>query len=95
MSVVQTPLGYQKFAYIELDVFTRILASQFWDNEEVRVSKPSAYTDGYEYIAVADSGSSPTEPVWSCVRCTWVNNKRTRIQFRKNLSWADRSEGWL
>ena len=76
------------------DTFTRIMQGQYNNNEEVRFEVPTSYMNNYEYVAVAPVGSLPTEPVWSCVRCEWVNNKKTRLQFRQSVSWIDRSIGW-
>jgi hypothetical protein len=94
MSLLQYSLGYGKSAIVETDTFTRILAGQFYDYEEVRSEKPSDYGTGYEYVATAPNGSDPSDFVWQCIRCTWVNNKKSRLQFRENLSWTNRSQGW-
>ena len=79
---------------IEMDVFTRLLKGEIYDTEEVRKESPSDYSNGFEYVGVALSGSSIYDPVWNCCRCTWESFKKTRIQFRKNISWDQKDLGW-
>lgn len=85
----------RKTADLELDVFTRILTGQIYDNEEVRMDKPESYNNGFEYCGVAELGSDPSLPVWNCIRCTWMNNRKVRMQYRSNIIWNNRSGGWL
>lgn len=83
-----------KQGVIELDVFTRILKGEFYDDEEVRIERPGSYILGEEYVGLAKAGSSVFDPVWNCARCVWVNGKKTRMQFRSNIVWEDRITGW-
>ena len=94
MSQLQTRLGYGQTGVIELDAVTRILNGQFYDNEEVRIDRPTLFDNAFEYVAVAPDGSKTSDPVWYCIRCTWVNNRKTRLQFRENIAWDDRAQGW-
>lgn len=86
--------GYGKSYIIEVSDFTRILKGEFEDNEEVRIDRPVDWTDGYEYVGVAPAGSSPNDTVWSCLRCKWLNNRKERIQFRSDIAWSNRTQGW-
>lgn len=83
-----------KQGVIELETFNRILQGDIYDYEEIRMDKPTDYTNGFEYVGLAPTGSSIFDPVWSCVRCTWVNMKKTRMQFRANMPWDLRINGW-
>ncbi len=74
--------------------FGRLLNRQLNDNEEIRMDKPSNYNNGFEYIGVAADGSSPSAPVWDCIRITWVNFRTEKAQFRSNIVWDDRTVGW-
>ena len=95
MSKLQTRLGYGKTAVVEMDTFTRIIKGEFWDFEEVRYDRPSAYSNSFAYVGVATQGSSILEPVWSCIRRTYdENGKVVRDQFRQNIAWSDRFTGW-
>jgi len=75
--------------------FGRILNEQFHNNEEIRIDRPYTYDNTFEYIAVAPSGSNTSEAIWNCIRISWVANRQTRIQFRSNVVYDDRTQGWL
>ena len=90
MSRLSYNLGYGKYADVELDTFTRILTSQIYDTEEIR--KDWDYP--FEYVAIADIGSDTSLPVWNCIRCTWDNGHKIRVQFKSNISWDNRINGW-
>ena len=94
MSELQTHLGYGKVGVIEMDTFTRILMGKIYDTEEIRKDSPTDYGNGFEYIGVAPLGSNINDPVWFCVRCTWVDSRKVRYQFREFISWTDRQQGW-
>lgn len=77
------------------DDFTRIVQGQFNNNEEVRIDRPGNYAGGFEYIAIAPTGSSTASAVWSCVRCTWSGGHKVRMQYLENIAWDDRAiAGW-
>ncbi len=79
-----------KQGVIELDVFTRILKGEIYDSEEVRKDFDGSYGIGAEYVGVALAGSSTSDEVWNCVKCTWINNHKTKLQFKANISWDSR-----
>ncbi len=81
----------RKSADLELDVFTRLLTGQVSDGEEVRKD----WEGNFEYVGLAEAGTNPEAPVWNCVKCTWVNGRRVRFQFKSNMSWTNRTMGWL
>lgn len=91
MSQLSVPLGYGKRASIETETFTRILKGRINDNEEIRKD----WCMPYEYVAIADAGSSVSDPVWQCVRCTWLNGCKVRVQFRANIRWTERTINWI
>lgn len=90
MSQLTLNLGNGKRGTVELDTFTRMLTSQIYDTEEMRMSRPISCANGFEYMAIAISNSSITDNVWSCIRRTWLNNKCVRIQFKENIAWSDK-----
>ncbi len=83
-----------KQGIIELNVFTRLLEGEIYDFEEIRKDSPLDYTDGYEYVGLAPSGSSIADPVWSCIRFTWENSRKTRMQYKADMTWNNRTQGW-
>jgi hypothetical protein len=91
MSLLSLPLGYGRSAIVESDVFTRMLNDQIYDNEELRMDKPSDYTSGYEYLGLALAGSSITNAVWCCIKRTWQNNRCIRVQYKAAIPWTDRA----
>lgn len=94
MALIVTENWSGGFSVHESDKFTRIIFGQFAATEEVRIDRPSSYDNGFEYVAIAPSGSDTGLTVWSCVRCTWANKHKTRMQFRENISWDARTIGW-
>lgn len=90
MSQLQVSLGYGKIGIIELDTFTRILNDQIYDTEEIRKD----FNGNYEYVAIALSGSNVDDSVWNCVRVTWLNGHRIRVQFQSNISWTTKDLNW-
>lgn len=76
------------------DTFTRILQGQINDNEEIRCEKPMSYALGYEYVGLGPDGANTADPVWDVVRVEWVSSKKTRMQYRADISWDDRAIGW-
>jgi hypothetical protein len=94
MALVLLNLGYGKAGIYEVDKFTRILDAQVYDSEEIRIERPDSYGNGFEYVAIAPVGSDTGISVWACVRCTWVNKQKVRMQFRDNVSWDSRAVGW-
>jgi hypothetical protein len=75
--------------------FARIYNEQFNDNEEVRLDTPVPLNSNFAYAGVALSGSSVDDPVWSIIRTSFdINGRRDRIQFRVNLTWTGRTQGW-
>ncbi len=77
-----------------LDTFARIMQDHFYETEEARRDRPASLDGGYEFIAVAPTGSSVDDLVWDCVRCTWENKKKIRFQYRQAIAWTDRNVGW-
>jgi hypothetical protein len=77
-----------------VDTFTRIQTEQFHDTEEVRIDKPTLYDGTFEYIGLATAGSSTASLSWNVVRVSWVLNRKTRLQYRANISWDNRTSGW-
>lgn len=94
MSRLQSRLGYGRVGDVELDSFTRLLTNQIFDNEEVRLDKPLSWDNTYEYVSLALAGSSIDDPVWDCIRRTWVNNRCVRMQYQPNIAWSNRANGW-
>ena len=89
-------IGYGTTATTDIDDFSRIRLGHFRDNEEVRYDRPGSYSGTcYEYVGVAEQGSGTNLPVWNCVRLTWNNGHRVREQFKQNVAWDDRAQGWL
>lgn len=95
MSLLTIRLGYGKTGTVELDVFTRLLNNQLYDNEEIRVDRPVDLTADFEYVAVATAGSSPDDPVWSCIRRSWINKHVVRIQYQSGIPWTYKELGWI
>lgn len=96
MSQIQTRLDSSRSQIEEMDVFTRIMRGEFWDEEEVRYDRPSDYRNAWAYIGVAVAGASPLDPVWSCVRRAYdANGKVYRDQFRSNVCWTERTNNWI
>lgn len=85
--------GYGNYK-LELDSFARILNGHIYNTEEVRFERPQNYLNSFEYVGLAPLGSLPTDPVWDCVRCSWVNNRKIRMQFQAKIPWETRSVGW-
>lgn len=74
------------------DTFTRICQQQFNNTEEVRrLWDPQG---GFEYVALATSGSDVSADVWSAIRITWQNNQKVRIQYKSPCSWTNVNQGW-
>ena len=94
MSLLTQNLGYGQTGTIEIDVFTRLMVGNIADTEELRLDVPGTFDNTYSYIGIAESGSNPSDLVWSCIRCSWTNNRKTRIQYRTNMAWSDRAQGW-
>ncbi len=96
MSQITTNLGYGKQAIVEMDVFTRIMKGEFWDDEEVRYLRPLNYRNSFAYVGLAPSGSSVLDPVWSCVRRSYdANGKCYRDQFQSNIPWVEVENNWI
>lgn len=75
--------------------FGRILNEQFNDNEEVRFLKPMSYANSFEYCGVALAGSLTSDPVWTCLRCSYDNNgRKNRYQIRTGVIWDNVTQGW-
>ena len=83
-------LPYGNSVVVELDTFTRMLNDQILDTEEIR----KFWAGPYEYVCLAPSGSPLNEPVWCAIRVTWINGKKTRIQFQENMTYSDITSGW-
>lgn len=94
MSLATFRLGNGKTGTIELDAFTRMLNNEIYDTEEMRLERPVGYEYGYEYMGLALSGSSPSEPVWCCIRRTWLNKTVIRIQYKSEVIWDFKWIGW-
>lgn len=90
MSRLLSNLGSGTQSDIETDIFTRMLTNQIFDTEEIRKD----WTSQYEYVGIAALGSDTSLPLWNCVRCTWTNGHKTRIQFRSKVVWDNRYIGW-
>ena len=76
-------------------VCTRILTGHILDTEEVRKDTPTSFINGFEYIGLALDNSLTNTAVWSIVRISYDSRGRqTRIQYRTNMSWDDRTTGW-
>lgn len=96
MSIIQTRLDASRSQFEQIDIFTRIMNGEFWDEEEVRYDKPQILINGLAYVGVANAGSSVIDPVWACVRRTYdANGRSARDQFREKIAWIDRANGWL
>jgi hypothetical protein len=95
MSQIQTRLDPSRSQIEEIDVFTRLLTGQIWDEEEVRYLRPTSYINTWAYVGVAKSGASPLDPVWSCIRRSYDGRgKIYRDQFRESIAWTDVESGW-
>lgn len=90
MARLHIRLGNGRTGTLELDDFSRIQHEDFYDYEEVR----KIWVGNYEFIAVAENGASIYEPVWKCVRITWLNGKKMRIQYQENIAYSDINNGW-
>jgi hypothetical protein len=77
-----------------LSTFDRLVNERYNDNEEVRMDKPQTFNGTFEYVAFAIAGSPTSSLVWQCLRVEWDLNRRTRMQFRPNISWDNRTIGW-
>src|SRR5688572_23789035 len=75
--------------------FGRILNGQVRDTEEVRKDFACIDCDGYEYVAYGPAGANVNDTVWLCVRRTWENKVVIRTQYRENIAWSNRAEGWI
>ncbi len=96
MSQIQTRLDSSRSQIEEVDVFTRIMNGQFWDEEEVRYDRPSSYINTWAYVGLATSGTSVLDPVWSCVRRSYDGQGKVyRDQFRTKVAWSERANGWV
>ncbi len=96
MSQIQTRLDSSHSQIEEQDVFTRIMNGEFWDEEEVRYDRPSSYCNTWAYVGLARAGSSILDPVWACVRRSYdANGKVYRDQFKANMAWSERANGWI
>lgn len=94
MAQIVTELGYGKQSIVEDSTFTRLLSGQVYDDEEIR---REAFTDdgsGYEYVGVAKAGSGVEDQVWCVIRRSFTSNRCSRVQFRADISWSNRSQGW-
>lgn len=76
------------------DTFTRLLQGQFYNTEEVRISRPTSFSNGSEYVGAAPTGSATSETIWKVVKCTWENYHKTRLQYREGISWDNKEFGW-
>lgn len=95
MAQIETELGYGRRAIVEADTFTRIIAGQFYDDEEVRRDVGEYAGPRYEYVGVAVTGSLSSENKWCVVRATFNEQSRmSRMQYRANISWDQREQGW-
>ncbi len=95
MSQIQTHLGYSNYSIVEQDVFTRIMKGEFLDGEEVRYDRPIDYRAAWAYVGVAKAGASILDMVWNVIRRSYdANGKCYRDQFRANIAWSDRANGW-
>lgn len=74
------------------DTFTRICQEQFNNTEEVRRMWDSI--NGFEYVALAPSGTPTSVTTWKAVRVTWTNSQKTRLQYQENISWDNITQGW-
>lgn len=90
MAQLETELGYGKRAIIETDTFTRLLKGEVYDDEELRKDVSGAY----EYVALAKDGSASSAAVWYCVRVTWQDGHKTRMQYRADIRWDQKDQGW-
>jgi hypothetical protein len=96
MSQTILNLGNGRESVTEDSVFTRLMNGQILDTEEVRYDSPADLRGSWAYVGVALAGSSPLDAVWSCIRRSFDGNgKRYRDQFRANIAWTDRANGWL
>lgn len=96
MSQIQTRLDASRSQIEEIDVFTRIMQGEFWDEEEVRYDRPASYVNTWAYVGLAAKGASVLDPVWACVRRSYnANGKVYRDQFRENIAWNERANGWI
>lgn len=95
MAYIQVNLGYGRKALIDADTSKRLMQDAFYDTEEMREDSPDVCIDTYSYKAVALAGSSTASAVWSVLRTTWgAKGTPTRFQFRENVAWDDRGNGW-
>lgn len=95
MSQIQTRLDSQTYQIEEVDVFTRLMNGLIWDEEEVRYDRPDSYRNTWAYVGLAKAGSSVLDPVWSCIRRSYDGRGKVyRDQFRANMVWNDRANGW-
>jgi len=74
--------------------FSRILSEQLNDNEEARIDLPQTFDRTFSYVGVALAGSSTSSSVWAIVRESWINNRKTRVQFQNLISWDNRALDW-
>lgn len=94
MALLVTKLGNGQSQAIENDTFSRMCKEDFYDWEEVRFDIPLAFNQTFSYVAVAPAGTSPSALSWACIRASWFNGRKVRMQFREGISWDDRSSGW-
>ncbi len=95
MAQIQTRLDSQTSQIEQIDIFTRIMNCEFYDEEEVRYDRPDNYINTAAYIGVALAGSSILDPVWACVRRLYDGRGKVyRDQFRMKMAWNDRANGW-
>lgn len=95
MGKLTVNLGYGHTGTAETSTFARLLRGEVEDDEVLQFDRTSYLPTGFEYVAVAPTGSQDTDYVWNCVRCTWINNRKIKMQYRANIAWTERFNGWL
>lgn len=76
--------------------FTRLLSSSVNNGEELRRDSPSVFANSFEYVGLSLSGSLTSSAVWSVMRITYdIRGKSVRFQFQDQISWDNRTQGWL
>lgn len=74
--------------------FGRILNEQLNDNEQVLFDKPQTFDGTYEYIGVANVAAQQSSASWFVIRISYIQNRRTKMQFQGSMSWNNRTQGW-
>jgi hypothetical protein len=79
-----------------MEDFGRLRNGDLKDNEEVRFDTPTVASSSFSYVGSAVHGSATSDTAWSIIRVTFDNRgRKVREQFRTNVSWDDRTIGWL